>query len=65
MMAGHNSFPSRQVAAPAEAGCILTRHCSDPPRGIDVRYLLATDNRPLHGFVPLHQAVGFVRHREL
>ena len=64
-MAGHNSFPSRQVAAPAEAGFILTRHWSDTPRGIEVRYWLATDNGPRHVSVPLQQAVGFVPHREL
>jgi len=65
MMAGHNNFPSRQVAAPAEAGFILTRHWSDTPRGIEVRYWLATDSGPRHVSVPLQQAVGFVPHREL
>ena len=58
-------FSSRQVAAPAEAGFILTRHWSDTPRGIEVRYWLATDNGPRHVSVPLQQAVGFVPHREL
>ncbi|WP_413494498.1 DNA polymerase II [Morganella psychrotolerans] len=64
-MTGQESASSRQVATPAEAGFILTRHWSDTPRGIEVSYWLATDNGPRYVSVPVQQAVGFVPHREL
>lgn len=41
------------------AGFILTRHCRDTPRGIEVSFWIATDDGPLLISVPLQRATAF------